>query len=941
MMRGAFRIFACGLALSALGNAQTRHSAQVCDTNDQSDCYTVDTSTIGGIRFEDYRVTNPKAIFYDPALRLKALGALGAAKTQALCQSSATIPFLLSPVSISYTNVQAQILEVSFSSGNGETVQEFLNVTFENFSTSAGYSSPMFGFKMERNRGSTQFVLEIHPGNPGLSNIPGLTSSIGYNVDPAAGTAVLYGAPPASVALEQAAFAVFMNAQSILKAASFTTEPAASGLPLWTSSDLITLAGQAQTIIAATANPSVPPAAPFTCTYPRPDNAYAVCTAADSMDALNQLIIPWGGEYLGLGTSHSFQVLTSNLRAWAKADAPQIDPAFSDAGLPYEYALMGLAKSIVPLWSVLRNDPALSASDAQLIENWLENRIMPRASIPGGVNGAQAFTNNWGYYGASVQMADAIRRGDNQTFANAVQEFYVALNQMRTDGSFPLEAERSACSATYSDVDILQLSTIAEMAATQGYDLWHMGVNGKTLETTIEYFLNAHDNPSLMYQYSKAGGGVCFEGNPGDPPDFTGVFNSNVPSYLAWVEPYLARFPFSATATRLRNAVGSNIAAPPFPLWLEYTGVNNSCAFRTWFEFQPVSGVKITKLAGDAQAAPPGVGATVPLTVQVTDSAGNPLPNTLVSFAVVQGSANFKAPAEVLTDANGMASAMVVAGPVSGPVTLTAQAMGTSVSVTLAVSGPSIAAGGIAGIGGSVPPVTTISPGALFSIYGQDFLPVGTSASANPADGPLPTNLGGVCVTVGGLNAPLLAVLPNQINAVAPAVAPGSTVSVTVITGCGTANAAQSAARTVVVAASSPEFFYFAHNANGQNPVAAVNAVTYGYVGPSSLGTAFLPAHPGDLVSVFGSGFGPTNPPLVPGTVAAGTAQVTSPVMVTLGTVTLAASDVLYVGAAPGEPISQLNIRIPAGVATGNQPLQIRIGSITSPAGAYLTISGQ
>jgi hypothetical protein len=126
--------------------------------------------------------------------------------------------------------------------------------------------------------------------------------------------------------------------------------------------------------------------------------------------------------------------------------------------------------------------------------------------------------------------------------------------------------------------------------------------------------------------------------------------------------------------------VGSNIAAPPFPLWLEYTGVNNSCAFRTWFEFQPVSGVKVTKIAGDAQSAVPGFAAAAPLTVQVTDPAGNPLANTLVSFAVAQGSANLAAPAEVLTDAQGMASAMVVAGPMSGTATVTAQAMGTSVS---------------------------------------------------------------------------------------------------------------------------------------------------------------------------------------------------------------------------------------------------------------------
>jgi hypothetical protein len=72
----------------------------------------------------------------------------------------------------------------------------------------------------------------------------------------------------------------------------------------------------------------------------------------------------------------------------------------------------------------------------------------------------------------------------------------------------------SACSATYSNADLIHLTSIAEMAATQGYDLYTMSVNGKSLETAIEFLLNAYQNPALLAQYSKAGGGSCFDGNP-------------------------------------------------------------------------------------------------------------------------------------------------------------------------------------------------------------------------------------------------------------------------------------------------------------------------------------------------------------------------------------------------------------------------------------------
>ena len=99
-----------------------------------------------------------------------------------------------------------------------------------------------------------------------------------------------------------------------------------------------------------------------------------------------------------------------------------------------------------------------------------------------------------------------------------------------------------------------------------------------------------------------------------------------------------------------------------------------------------------------------------------------------------------------------------------------------------------------------------------------------------------------------------------------------------------------------IVAAASPEFLYFAHNANGQNPVEAVNSVSGASVGPAELGPDFAPALAGDLVTIFASRLGPTDPPIRPGAVPSGTAQVTSPVTVTLGSMTLDASDVLYVG---------------------------------------------
>ena len=852
--------------LCAVASGQTTHRAQVCGL---SGCYFINSSYMGGLRFEDYRVTNPKAIQFDPMTRSAELAQLRSSTTQSMCQAP---PVFSSPApTITFNDVQAKI--------SYDGVGQSLDVQFSAFTASNGYANPSFGFTMKRGFSGdgtvqSQYHVYLNSANAGLQNVAGL-DHVGFTIDPVARTALLFGIVPSSSPLRQAIFGVFTHLQSLLNNANFTTtNPPPSGKSLWTVPEIMSLVGQAQALISATADGTVPIGSPYRCTYPTVPNAYAVCSGTDQLEAFENMVMQWGGEYLGVGTSQSRKILTSNLLAWAQASAPVLDPTPNDLNHAFEYSNMNLSKPILMVWPTLRDDPALAQSDRQTIENWIVNKLMPVAYIPGGVGGAYPYANNWGYFGASVQMADAIRRSDHLTFANAIQEFYVALNQMRPDGSFPMETNRGACSGTYSNVNILHLTSIAEMAASQGYDLYSWSVNGKSLETAIEFLLNARENPALIAQYSKSSTDVCGSNQPPDQPDIQSVFNNFVmPNEVAWMEGYIARFPFSTRAARLRQIFGSDIAAPPFPMWYSYVGLNSTCAFRKSYEFQPVNGAKVAIVGGNGQTVAAHQPAPTPLSVRVTDNSGKALAGALVSFAVVQGSANLAAPAQVLTDAAGVASASVTMGPASGPVTVTATALGVPASFSIVIPGPTISSGGIGGFGASVPAVTTISPGSLFSIYGQNFVPEGAGRRVNPdelVNGVLPGALLGVCVSVGGLTAPIWEAYPGQINAVAPAVEPGSTVEVIVTTGCGTEGAIQSMPGLAIVAAASPEFLYFAHNANGQNPVEAVNSVSGAFVGPAELGPDFAPALPGDLVTIFASGLGPTDPPIRPGAVSSG-----------------------------------------------------------------------
>jgi len=261
---------------------------------------------------------------------------------------------------------------------------------------------------------------------------------------------------------------------------------------------------------------------------------------------------------------------------------------------------------------------------------------------------------------------------------------------------------------------------------------------------------------------------------------------------------------------------------------------------------------------------------------------------------------------------------------------------------------PVINPGGVVSAGLSVPAQAVLSSGAIFSIFGSGFAPVGTVAeltSSAIVNNAVPTTLAHVCVKVGGMKAPLFFVTPTQINAQVPSIAT-SGATVQVVIGCDSPTPVTSNGAFVLLQQASPEFFYFQASSTGDNAVAAFDATTGGsYVGPggAALPFATVAANPGDIVVVYATGFGPTSPPTPAGTLAAGKAAVASPFTVYLGGRPVPPANILYAGVAPSYAgLYQLNFRVPQSTPAGAQNLTISIAGVTSPPGAnlYVAIGG-
>lgn len=353
---------------------QSQHTVDVCGLSavlNVTDCYFLDTSTIGGLKFEDYKVANPAAVQFDPAQRLHELAALGPTITDALCQSPAAFTSPPPTITFNSSNVVAQIYWKA--PANIFNPSEFIDVQFSNFTASNGYTSPSFGFRMVRQENSDgtevpQYKITIQPGNPGLENVAGLASlgggGVGYEIDPVLGTAAFAGTAPAPGLLGEAIFGVFANAQSILSAAKFSvTNPPPAGQTLWTAPEITSLAGQAQPWIAAAPADMVPLGPAFIC-HPGA-SGYGPCDGQGQLDAFSNMILTWGGEYLGLRTKRSYDILVNNLHVWATANAPSVDPSWAVSNpSSFAQAKWGIAKPILMLWPTLRADPALSLRPA-------------------------------------------------------------------------------------------------------------------------------------------------------------------------------------------------------------------------------------------------------------------------------------------------------------------------------------------------------------------------------------------------------------------------------------------------------------------------------------------------------------------------------------------------------------------------------------------------
>ena len=237
------------------------------------------------------------------------------------------------------------------------------------------------------------------------------------------------------------------------------------------------------------------------------------------------------------------------------------------------------------------------------------------------------------------------------------------------------------------------------------------------------------------------------------------------------------------------------------------------------------------------------------------------------------------------------------------------------------------------------------SSSAMMSIFGTNFTDGGTKRTAGRGDfvgNGFPSTLACIAVEMSQpgsspVRVPVVYVQQDQINIQAPVFAGTGPVSLVVIRNPGKPNETRSDVATLTALQNfAPAFFIFGTSGS----IAALFANSANIVARPSVVPGASPAKPGDIISLFGTGFGDTNPSVATGQLASGVSPLVNSVTVSIGGIALAPGDVSYAGLSPGSigGLYQFNVRIPASAPSGDLPVVITIGGVQTQAGATIPV---
>ncbi len=220
--------------------------------------------------------------------------------------------------------------------------------------------------------------------------------------------------------------------------------------------------------------------------------------------------------------------------------------------------------------------------------------------------------------------------------------------------------------------------------------------------------------------------------------------------------------------------------------------------------------------------------------------------------------------------------------------------------------------------------------GAWVTIYGTDL--AATSRlwrSDEIVGGIFPVALDGVEVRINGRAAAVNYISPTQLNVQAPDDSASGLASVEVFR-----DGVSSGVFSAELRSHAPGFFVFASAGISYVAAAHLDGTLVGKPGLFGGAVTTRPVKSGDVISLFGTGFGPVQPAAPSGRILAQTAFLTSDVTVRFNGVP---ADDSFAGLS-GAGLNQINLLVPAGLPNGDVSVSAEIAGQTTQAALVITV---
>lgn len=202
--------------------------------------------------------------------------------------------------------------------------------------------------------------------------------------------------------------------------------------------------------------------------------------------------------------------------------------------------------------AAIRPDVVHRTDELVFIDAWLHRVARSHFSVSGEPGGTCC--NNHFYRRALYATIIGVMVRDDGLFQSGVGAIYSALTGATPEGALPLEMERGPLAAHYQNFALMNLVMIAEIAERQGYPMWSLRIDGKSLHNLVAQNNRIIANPNYVTAFS------------GTKEVSLRYRKDN--QYFAWYEMYLAKFRNAEMESWIRNrrplynrSLGGNLTA--------------------------------------------------------------------------------------------------------------------------------------------------------------------------------------------------------------------------------------------------------------------------------------------------------------------------------------------------------------------------------------------